>query len=49
MYEEVIIEDGSLYIKKTDGDSISWIPADESNSMYQEYLFYKSQQDNGAF
>lgn len=43
MYEEIIIEDGTLYIKKTDGDTVSWIPANDSNVEYQQYLVWKQE------
>ena len=41
MYEEIVNEDGSTVIKKTDGGNIWWIPAVEENRMYKEYLEWK--------
>lgn len=46
MYEEVINDDGVLFIKyTTDSGQTWWIPTNsKENRMYQEYLLWKSQQ-----
>lgn len=42
---EIIKDNNQITIKKTDADGIIyWIPMDEANSDYQEYL--KSLEDN---
>lgn len=44
MYEEIVNEDGSLSVKHTTTDGeVWWIPVNESNRMYQEYLAWKSE------
>jgi hypothetical protein len=44
MYEEIISDDGSLVIKHFDSNGqVWWIPANESNRMYQEYLIWKQE------
>jgi len=44
-YEIITDEDGTETIKRTNGDgSISFIPADESNSDYQRYLNPEAEQ-----
>jgi hypothetical protein len=43
MYEEITNEDGLTTIKYTTEDGeIWWIPVNESNRMYQEYLNWKT-------
>jgi hypothetical protein len=44
-YEEIIHEDGSKILKRTDETgSVVWIPLDESNSDYQRYLNPEAEQ-----
>lgn len=44
MYEEITDEKGLTLIKQTTEDGqVWWIPANESNRMYQEYLAWKSE------
>jgi len=44
-YEEIINEDGSKIVKRTDeNDLVAWIPIDESNADYQRYLNPEAEQ-----
>lgn len=44
MYEEVINDVGLPVIKyTTESGQVWWIPVDERNAMYQEYLVWLSQ------
>ena len=45
MYEEIVDEEtGVMTVLYTEGSGKVWsIPANESNSMYQEYLVWKSE------
>lgn len=44
IYEEAIVENNEIIIKKTDKNGlICWIPCDPNNSDYQEYLKQVSQ------
>jgi hypothetical protein len=37
-YEEITLENGKTFIKRTDEVGESWIPTEEANSDYQAYL-----------
>lgn len=44
MYEEITDEEGLKIIKHTTADGeVWWIPINESNRMYQEYLIWKQE------
>ncbi len=45
MYEEIVVDENRpAVIKYTAADGqIWWIPTDESNAMYQEYLIWKQE------
>lgn len=43
MYEEVIDGDGIIIKYTNDEGQVWWIPVNESNAMYQQYLNWKQE------